>query len=397
MTMVLASLGGLLALALLALVVPVAVLTLQVLAACLPRRAAVAGASVRPAVAVLVPAHNERAGIVATVQSLRRQLRPGDRLLVVADNCSDDTAALARAEGAEVVERQHATERGKGYALAFGVDQLRAAPPEVLVIVDADCELGEGSLDVLAAACTRHAAPVQALDLMVCGNERGLKQRVAEFAWRVKNWVRPRGAARLGLPCPLMGTGMAFPWALIEGARLASGSLVEDMQLGLELARAGHAPVFCEQALVTSRFPDSAQASASQRARWEHGHLSLIGQQLPPLLVAAWRQRDPRLMAMALDLSVPPLALLVMLVTGLWLACALLAAASGGMVLWLSASLVLGLLALAVLAAWAGWGRSLLSPWDLLGLPWYVLSKLSLYRRFWSSRRQKDWVRTDRE
>jgi cellulose synthase/poly-beta-1,6-N-acetylglucosamine synthase-like glycosyltransferase len=190
---------------------------------------------------------------------------------------------------------------------------------------------------------------------------------------------------------------MAFPWALIEGARLASGSLVEDMQLGLELARAGHAPMFCEQALVTSRFPDSAQASASQRARWEHGHLSLIGQQLPPLLVAAWRRRDPRLMAMALDLSVPPLALLVMLVAGLWLASALLAAASGGMVLWLAASLVLGLLALAVLAAWVGWGRSLLGPWDLLGLPWYVLSKLSLYRRFWSSRRQKDWVRTDRE
>lgn len=397
MTGVLALLGGLLVLALLVLAVPVGVLALQVAAACLPRRAAVAGASTRPPVAVLVPAHNERAGIAATVRGLRAQLRPGDRLLVVADNCSDETAVLARAEGAEVVERQHATERGKGYALAFGVDQLRAAPPEVLVIVDADCALGEGSLDVLAAACMRHAAPVQALDLMVCGNERGLRQRVAEFAWRVKNWVRPRGAARLGLPCPLMGTGMAFPWALIEGARLASGSLVEDMQLGLELARAGHAPVFCEQAVVTSRFPDSAQASASQRARWEHGHLSLIGQQLPPLLASAWRRRDPRLMAMALDLSVPPLALLVVLVAALWLACALLAAASGGMVLWLAASLVLGLLALAVLAAWAGWGRSLLSPWDLLGLPWYVLTKLSLYRRFWSSRRQKDWVRTDRE
>ncbi|MFZ5549213.1 MAG: glycosyltransferase family 2 protein [Pseudomonadota bacterium] len=397
MTLIPALLGGLLSLALLVLAVPVAVLAVQVAAACLPRRAASAGATQRPTVAVLVPAHNERAGIAATVRGLRAQLRPGDRLLVVADNCGDETAALARAEGAEVVERQHAIDRGKGYALACGVGHLRAAPPEVLVIVDADCTLDEGSLDMLAAACARHAAPVQALDLMVCGEARGLKQRVAEFAWRVKNWVRPRGAARLGLPCPLMGTGMAFPWALIEGARLASGSLVEDMQLGLELARAGHAPVFCEQARVTSRFPDSAEASASQRARWEHGHLGLIGQQLPPLLAAAWRQRDLRLLAMALDLSVPPLALLVMLVAGLWLAAGVIAAFTAAGVPWGLASGLLGLLAAAVLTAWVGWGRTLLSAWDLLGLPWYVLSKLSLYRRFWSSRRQKDWVRTDRE
>lgn len=397
MTLLLSLLGGLLALVSLVLAVPVGVLALQVAAACWPRRAAAAGASVRPSVAVLVPAHNECAGIAATVRGLRAQLRPGDRLLVVADNCSDETAALARAEGAEVAERQHATERGKGYALAFGVDRLRAAPPEVLVVVDADCALGEGSLDVLAAACLRHAGPVQALDLMVCGDAPSLKQRVAEFAWRVKNWVRPRGAARLGLPCPLMGTGMAFPWRLIEGARLASGSLVEDMQLGLELARAGHAPVFCEQARVTSRFPDSAEASASQRARWEHGHLSLIGQQLPPVLAAAWQRRDGRLLAMALDLAVPPLALLVLLVAGAWgLSAVLLVLGGGGAALGL-ASGVLGLLAVAVLAAWAGWGRALLRPWDLLGLPWYVLSKLSLYLRFWSSRRQKDWVRTDRE
>jgi Glycosyltransferase like family 2 len=379
------------------LALPVLTFTLQVLAACLPRRAAPGAASSRPGVAVLVPAHDEQQGIAATVRGLRAQMRPGDRLLVVADNCSDGTAALARAEGAEVVERQDTSARGKGHALAFGVDHLRADPREVLVIVDADCTLDPGSLDRLAAACARHAAPVQALDLMVCGAERGLGRRVAEFAWRVKNQVRPRGLARLSLPCPLMGTGMALPWGLGADARLASGSLVEDMQLGLQLARAGHAPVFCEEARVTSRFPDSAQAGAAQRARWEHGHLGLIGEQLPPLLVAAWAARDARLAAMALDLAVPPLALLVMLVGAACALAVLLAVLGGPLAPLLAAAGLLALLTVAVLAAWAGWGRDLLSPLDLLGLPAYALRKLGLYRRFFSTRRQKDWVRTDRE
>jgi hypothetical protein len=407
MTLVSSLLAAALGLGLAVLAVPVLVLALQVAAACWPGRArpgsdspaASAGAPNldRPTVAVLVPAHDEGHGIAATVRGLRAHLRPGDRLLVVADNCSDDTGALARAEGAEVVERTHATERGKGYALAFGVDHLRAAPPAVLVVVDADCTLADGSLDRLAAACAHHDAPVQALDLMVCGSERGLGRRVAEFAWRVKNWVRPRGAARLGLPCPLMGTGMALPWPLVAGVRLATGSLVEDMLLGIELARAGHAPRFCEAALVTSRFPDSAQAGVAQRTRWEHGHLGLIGQQAPALLAGAVRQRDPQLAAMALDLAVPPLALLGLLVAGAWALAGLLALLGGPA--WPAgvASILLALLLAAVLAAWAGWGRGLLSGRDLLGLPAYALGKIGLYLRFWSTRRQKHWVRTDRE
>ena len=77
------------------------------------------------------------------------QLEPGDRLLVVADNCTDHTAAVARAAGAEVLERRDAERRGKGYALAAGVDTLRAGPPDVVVIVDADCRPAAGAIDRL--------------------------------------------------------------------------------------------------------------------------------------------------------------------------------------------------------------------------------------------------------
>ena len=394
--MIAALLQALLGLALLVLAVPVLVFVLQVAAACLPARRSAVAATPRPPLAVLVPAHNETAGIVATVRALRAQLRPGDRLLVVADNCSDDTAERARAEGAEVIERQHAEQRGKGYALAFGVEHLRAAPPALLVIVDADCLPEPGALDTLAAACVREAVPIQALYLMLHETSPELHGRVSAFAWRVKNWVRPRGAARLGWPCQLMGSGMAFPWALAERATWASASIVEDMQMGLVLAAEGHAPLFCEAARVHSFFPSTPAAAMQQRTRWEHGHLGMTLQQMPRLLVQALRQGDWRLFGLALDLSLPPFALLVLLMVALWASAGLVAWLAGGAWLWQLASVLLALLVLAVGAAWAGWGRQVLGALDLLRAPWYAVSKIALYTRFWS-RRQKDWVRTDRK
>lgn len=394
--MIVASLVGvLLGLMVLVLAVPVLVFTLEIAAACLPARRGV-GATPRPALAVLVPAHNEALGIAATLRTLRSQLRPGDRVLVVADNCSDDTAERARAEGAEVIERQHATERGKGFALSFGVEHLRQAPPPLVVIVDADCQLEPGALDALAAACERSGAPIQAKYLMTHEGPVGLNGRVAEFAWRVKNWVRPRGAARLGWPCQLTGSGMAFPWRLIESAPLANSSIVEDMQLGLVLAQAGDAPQFCEAAGVRSTFPTSAAAIASQRTRWEHGHLGMLVDHAWPMLQQGLRRADWRLLGLALDLSVPPLALLVMLMAALWLLAVVMGWFGVGVGPAWGASGLLAVLAAAVMAAWAGWGRAVLAPWDLIRAPWYALSKLAIYLRFWS-RRQKDWVRTDRE
>ena len=72
---------------------------------------------------------------------------------MVADNCTDDTAAIARAAGAEVIERQNATLRGKGYALDAGIRHLTANPPAVVIIVDADCLVAGGTIDLLSRRC----------------------------------------------------------------------------------------------------------------------------------------------------------------------------------------------------------------------------------------------------
>ena len=387
------ALGALLAIA-------VAVFATQIAAQLGGRHRAEPAEGDRPAprgtVAILVPAHNEEGGIEQTLATLVPQLAPGDRLLVVADNCSDATAARARAAGAEVVERAHATDRGKGFALAFGVDRLRADPPAAVLIVDADCELAPGSLEVLAAELGRTQRPVQALYLMLAPADAGLARRLAQFAWRVRNWARPAGWHRLGLPCQLMGTGMAFTWEMLRDAPLANASIVEDMKLGIELAKAGRAPVFCDQACVTSRFPDSAAASTTQRTRWEHGHLEMILREVPAILRGALARRDGGLFGMALDLAVPPLALLAGLLAVDWLLAlgAWLFGAGTGAVL--AASALLAGFLLAVVGAWFVRGRDLVRFTELLSVPWYIAAKLPVYVRF-IVRRQRAWVRTDRK
>jgi glycosyltransferase involved in cell wall biosynthesis len=135
--------------------------------------------------------------------------------VVVADNCSDDTAAIASAEGAEVIVRVDPTLRGKSYAVNFAIRHLERNRPDIVIVVDADCSIARGSIDQLARLCARTGRPVQALCLMRAPVNSRVTTRIGEFAWAVKNQVRPVGLHRLGLPCQLMGAGMALPWSRI--------------------------------------------------------------------------------------------------------------------------------------------------------------------------------------
>lgn len=382
------------------LAIPVAMFLLEVGAAiALPRRerSVRAAGDVRRRVAVLVPAHNESTGLRPTLDDIKAQLRAGDRLLVVADNCSDDTAAVAAAAGAEVVERHDPVRIGKGYALDWGLRHLAADPPEIVVIVDADCRLAVGTIDRLAMTCAMTRRSVQALDLMVAPERSSINFQVAEFAWRVKNWVRPLGLGALGLPCQLMGTGMAFPWDVIRSAELANGRIVEDLKLGLDLAMAGAPPLFCPSAVVTSRFPASVEGADRQRQRWEHGHIGMILTVAPRLALSAIASGNLGLLALVLDLAVPPLILLGLLSTGA-LAVAALAVLLGfpsGALMVTAATF--GAFMLAVVLAWLTHGRDVLPPRALLSIGPYVFGKLRLYRRLLSRGFVSQWIRTDRK
>lgn len=377
------------------LLLPAAVVALECLIACLPWCAQKSPThESRPRLVVLMPAHNESAVIAGTLDSIMPQLAETDRLLLVADNCSDDTAAIARAFGAQVLERFDDELRGKGYALAFGMNALREAPPEVLVIIDADCQLQPGSLDMLARTAFKLNAPVQALYLMLAGNESGVRQKIAAFAWVVKNQVRALGQSRLAMPCPLMGTGMAFPWRIISRMELATGALVEDMLLGGELVAAGHAPVFCPAACVTSEFPASDQDAHTQRRRWEHGHLSMILDYFPSLLKVVLKRGDFRGVFFVFDMMVPPLALQSMLML-LGLGITGLSAWSGNALPFQFMLAGTSLFVLALMVAWYSYARKVIGIKDALQIPFYILSKISVYVTYLFSR-EKNWVKTKR-
>jgi len=391
--------GGLL-LATLLLVLPVLLLLAQVLLALkVPRPLPAAPRPTR--IAVLVPAHNEGQGVRATLMQALTQLGQYDRLLVVADNCNDDTALQARLVGAEVVERHNDVRRGKGWALDFGVRHLEALAlsegyvPDVVIVLDADCVLGPALIPRLAGLAAEYGRPVQASYLMRAPT-RGFTARVAEFAMRVKNLARSRGMARLGLPCQLLGTGMAFPWSVAQRAPLASGHLAEDMQLGVRMARDGTPPLFCEDVQVTSVFAASQEGERSQRTRWEHGHLSLLVGEGPHLLWDAVRRGRFAQAMLVMDMLVPPLALLaglLILVTFVQLIWAVMTGFVVGLIAALTAVLMLGV---AIVAARQRFAADLIGLGELAKAPAYMLSKLSIYAGF-VIRRQTEWVRTKRD
>jgi cellulose synthase/poly-beta-1,6-N-acetylglucosamine synthase-like glycosyltransferase len=362
-----------------------------------PGSAAEGGAPERsPRLAILVPAHNEALNLGATLAGLLPELGPADRLVVVADNCEDATAQIAIAAGAIAIERTDPVRRGKGYALDFGLRYLAQDPPAVVVVIDADCEVTPGAIGRIAQLANARQRPVQALYLMDVPPNPSPARRVSALAFAVKNWARPRGLRRLGLPCLLTGTGMAFPWRAIAALDLASGNLVEDMQMGIDLTIAGTPPLFCPQARVTSRLPSGEAAATGQRTRWEHGHLQTIRQVVPPLLGRAIASGRLDLLALALEISVPPLSLLV----GLWLAIAAFTSTLGAMggPLWPAAiSLLSGLLlTLAVAIAWWKFGRPFLPPQQILAIPRYLLGKIPLYLGFFK-KPETQWVRTERD
>jgi cellulose synthase/poly-beta-1,6-N-acetylglucosamine synthase-like glycosyltransferase len=354
------------------------------------------GSGRRGRVAVLIPAHDEAGGIATTLDDIKVQLRATDRVLVVADNCSDDTATIAASSGAEVTVRSDPARIGKGYALDWGLNHLAAAPPDIVIMVDADCRVMAGTIDRLARLCEATQRPAQSLYLMKAAGS-AINHQVAEFAWRIKNWVRPSGLNALGLPSQLMGTGMAFPWTVIRAIDLSSGMIVEDLKLGLDLASSGKAPIFCPSAIVTSTFSPSVRGAAAQRKRWEYGHLAMIITTAPRLLYEAVKRRDLNLMVMVLDLMVPPLSLLgasLVVVAAL----GAIAASLGGSPVALQLSLVnLTVLTAATFLAWLKIGRDILPLRSFALILSYFMGKVRLYWAFLSGQRVSSWIRADRE
>jgi glycosyltransferase involved in cell wall biosynthesis len=390
----LVTLNLLLLLGALAISAPVLLFCLEVFLSLFPGRSSFEPNAGSP-LAVLIPAHNEAIVLTETLQTLLPTLPANCRVVVIADNCTDETAEIARRFGVEVAERTNADQRGKGYALKFGFAQLAANPPAAVVILDADCQAAPDAVRLLGETAVATGRPVQGLNLCDSTAQGRPLQAVSALAFRFKNLVRMTGLSRLAGFCYLTGTGMAVPWPLVNTARL-DGNVVEDMQWGIDLVVAGRLPLFLPAARVNSPLAQSQQGAKTQRTRWEHGHLSTLLSQVPRLLWLAAKQRRWDLLCLACDLAIPPLSLLVAVYVAMVVITTALAFVTSQPAPALVLLAVSPLFFLAIATGWFVHCRQVIPLRTLLVAPLYILRKLPIYGSFlWN--RQRAWIRTERD
>jgi cellulose synthase/poly-beta-1,6-N-acetylglucosamine synthase-like glycosyltransferase len=344
---------------------------------------------------VIIPAHNEAEHIGDTVLRVKQQVSGDTPVFVIADNCTDTTAAAACDVGAIVWERDDPEHLGKGYALNFAWERLAAeGAPDVVVCIDADCSPGPDCIATIARLAYERQRPAQAAYSMHVPAGAGGLSNVSALAVYVKNVVRPRGLQWLRLPCLLTGSGMAFPAAALAAVRHPDGHIVEDLRASTDFAIAGFAPMPCMEVAVSSPLPVKRSGFMSQRTRWEHGHMRTILTEMPKLVIRSILA--PSLLALALELAVPPLSLLVSITCASVVALAAFGFVTANWIplVFLAAGMFLA--ASGVGLAWLRGGRQILPARMLAAeIPRYIGVKAPLYLKF-LSRPQTAWVRTER-
>ncbi len=348
-----------------------------------------------PSSVVVMPAHNEASIIAETVQITLTRLAPNSTLLVIADNCQDETARLAAEAGAMVAVRNDPSQRGKGFALAHAVEVLKEQPPAFLVILDADCQCTEGSLSKLIAATAATGLPIQSAYVMTAPQNSSPIVQISNFAFYIKNVVRQRGMQRIGRVALLTGTGMAMSWEQFRFAAIPSGEIVEDLVMGLSLTEHGQQPNFLEGSTAESAAAGQAD-TLNQRQRWEHGFVSTAVRQALPCLWNGLKRANWPLFWTGLHLLVPPLVMLVFASAILLLVQVVMTFFGASMIPLFTVAGLLVFLFILLLGAWFSGGAQFLRLESVLKIPSYLVWKLPMYRKLFGQR-QNSWNRTPRD
>jgi hypothetical protein len=345
---------------------------------------------------IIVPAHDEAPGIAAVVANLARIDWPADRfrVLVVADNCTDATAAIARAAGATVLERFDPHLRGKGHALAAGFAASRQYGwAAAVVVVDADTAVSANLLQAFEARIDAGAMAIQA-HYGVLNAQDSWRTRMLAVALCCFHRVRSRAREHLGLSCGLRGNGWCITHRQLARTAYRAFSLTEDIEFGIDLCLAGQRVHYADEAEVAGAMVSDASAAATQRQRWEAGRWRLIKDRLPALLAAMPRRGGLIAADLAIDLMLPPLAYVAVNI-GLMVLAGAAMAWFGHQPAWLWVGIATAAgLCLHVLRGWqlSGTGRRGLL--DLARAPLYMAWKILLMVR---ASGPSEWVRTRRE
>jgi cellulose synthase/poly-beta-1,6-N-acetylglucosamine synthase-like glycosyltransferase len=345
--------------------------------------------------AVLVPAHNEQAVIARVLTSLSQLDYPPELVdvCVVADNCDDATAAIARGLGAHVYERFDESERAKGFALRWLIQQLEleARTYDAFVIVDADSVVAENFLRCMNARLEGGAQAVQAYYSVLNPHQSPIAG-LRFAALSAVHYLRPLGRSYFGLSVGLKGNGMCFPASILRRFAWRWFTLAEDVEFHLALVEQGIPVEFAPETWVKADMPVTLRQATSQNARWERGRLQLFRQNVPRLLRQGFQERSWLQVDAAVEQLIPPLsvpfAVSGVVVVGGWLLGSMVLAGIAGACLVGYALYLLAALALV---------RAPLRIYLTLGMaPAYVVWKVALYARSLLTTRETAWVRTAR-
>ncbi len=364
------------------------------LAALVPKKCLVLDYSISkialPKLAVVIPAHNEVNGIAACIKNLQASLNQASNcdLVVIADNCQDETADRAKSAGARVLIRQDDVNRGKGYALDYAFTVLLAEDYDGFLVIDADSRVDEPLISDFQFAFAQGQDALQCR-YRISNPDDSLKTRLQYIAWLAFNELRLLGREKLNVSVGLLGNGFALSRKVLEAVPYKAGTIAEDMEYHLRLVDAGYQVHFLDTVTVYADTPNQDANAAVQRTRWEGGRFRLIIDHVPALFMGVLRGKlnlfEPLAELLLLPLAFHVVLLLMTLLIPITL-------------LQYYAIVGLLLVCLHVLIAILLGGGGLKDVKTLLTVPFYILWKLTLLTKLWRNTRvNAQWQRTDRE
>ncbi len=351
--------------------------------------------------AIVVPGHNEEKIIAKTIYSLSGLIYPKKNydVFVIADNCTDNTANLARSLGANVLERFNKKEKGKGYALRWAFDQLLDYKEEydAIIVVDADSLISGNYLEVMNYYLENNSTVIQSSDLVLPepGNWSIESSRIGFLLY---NYVKPLGRKRLNFNMGLRGNGMCFSSEILRKIPWQAWSLTEDLEYGLILMLNGVKIDFAPEATVMAQMPKEPKNAESQRSRWEIGRYQIIRKYTLKFLYQAIKKRSVTYFDVFIDLITPPFVNMMLLVTTTF---------TMAMLLWFW-----GLISLMYIIIWGGLvvvgfaylfvglyvgGADKNLYKSLFHLPVYIYWKMRLYGKVLKKGKESKWIKTERD
>ena len=237
----------------------------------------------------IIPAHNESAVVVNLIESLKRQDYPKELfdIYVIADNCTDNTAQLAKDAGAIVYERFDEEHKTKGYALNWFLQQKikENADYDAFCVFDADNIVDVNFIKNMNIKLCQGEEVVQGYRDIKNPTDSWVSSGYALFYWTMNRFYH-LARYNIGLSPLINGTGFMVKFDVIKPEGWNTNTLTEDIEFSLKRIIKGRRLGWAREAIVYDEQPVGFKQSWSQRSRWTIGHIQCLKEYTKPLAVA---------------------------------------------------------------------------------------------------------------